>query len=387
MTAIADHYHLIILGTGLAGYTLAREYRKLDTDSSLALVTRDDGAWYSKPMLSNALTKNKTAPDLATRSSDDMAESLGATLVTHCDVDTIDAAGKSLVVQGQTVHYDALVLCNGASQINLPIAGEGAADVLTVNDLEDYAAFRERLEGVDHVAIMGPGLIGCEFANDLVNAGINVSVIGPDTAPLERLIPPEASQSVKTALSALGVSWHLETVVDQIDRTDLGYRLSLANGESLDAGLVLSAVGLRPNTELATGAGIDAARGILVDRHFRTSASHIYALGDCMELNDMLLPYVLPIMHGAKSLAQTLAGSPTPVVLPAMPVAIKTPAHPIVVANPPPQAVGEWQTESDDEGVRALYQSADGVLLGFVLTGNRVKEKMKLERTMPAVLS
>ena len=387
MTAIADQYNLIILGTGLAGYTLARDFRKHDTTRSLALVTRDDGAWYSKPMLSNALAKDKTASELATRTADEMAASLDASVITGCNITDINTDKKYLIIHERKVYFDTLVLCHGASQITLPIDGDGTADVLSVNSLDDYALFRDRLDGVGHVAIMGPGLIGCEFANDLANVGIQVSVIGPDSAPLERLLPPEASAALKTALSSLGVSWHLETVVDHITRTNTGYRLTLADGHTLEAGQVLSAAGLRPNIALAQSAGLKTGRGILVDRHLCTSHPDVYALGDCIELGGRLWPYVLPIMHGSKALAQTLSGSPTPVVLPAMPVAIKTPAHSIVVASPPPDAQGDWTTTSDDHGVRALYESADGLLLGFVLTGQHVKEKMKLERTMPAVLS
>lgn len=401
--AADNHFPTIIIGTGLAGYTLARELRKLSPESRLLMLTRDDGAWYSKPMLSNGFAKNKSAEALATKSADEMAASLNATIHAFTSVESINTALNSISTgQGQFT-YDSLVLACGAQQINLPIEGQGVDDVLTVNDLMDYARFRTRMETVDRVAIMGPGLIGCEFANDLSSVGKTSIIIGPDTRPLERLIPEAASQALKTAMDELPVEWKLETVVERIEKTGSSehnssdnkspdnhtaeYQLTLSNGETIDAGLVLSAAGLKPDCRLAIQAGIECNLGIVCDRFFRTSDPSVYALGDCIEIEGMVMPYVMPIMLGSKALAKTLSGEPTAVIFPTMPVAIKTPVHPIVVATPAPGIVGEWQSEDDGGGVRSLFHDRDGNLVGFVLTGDKIREKVKLERQLPKLIS
>ncbi|MBX2882152.1 MAG: FAD-dependent oxidoreductase [Granulosicoccus sp.] len=381
---MSNQFDIIIVGTGHAGYTLARNVHKRSPDLSMLLITADDGSYYSKPMLSNGLAKNKSAQDLAAQSSEAMAASLDATIITRTRVTSIEPATKSIVTDSADYQYQSLVLACGAQQIKLPIQGDGAEDTLTVNDLDDYALFRERLTDVSQVAVMGPGLIGCEFANDLATVGKTTIIIGPDTRPLERLVPEPASAALKQAMDTLGVQWHLETVVQQIDRTATGYLLTLASGVSVEAGLVISAAGLKPDLTLAIGAGLETRQGIVVDGYLRTSDPDIYALGDCAEVEGQVLPYIMPIMHAARALSSTLSGTPEKVTYPAMPVVIKTPVHPVVVAVPgDKKADAEWITEGTDAGVKARYESSDGQLLGFVLTGELVKEKSKLERELP----
>ena len=385
MSGNANHHNLIVIGSGHAGYTLAKLWRKRNKDQSLLILTADDGASYSKPMLSNGLAKNKSAADLATQAAEKMAETLEAAVVTHTQVTGIDAELKQVRAAGVVYAYDSLVLACGAQQIELPIEGD-RSDILTVNNLADYAKFLQKLDGVDRVAVMGPGLIGCEFANDLAAVGKSTVIIGPDTRALERLVPAVASAALSAAMQELPVEWHLETVVQRIEKLASGYRLQLASGLTVEAGLVLSAAGLKPDLQLALTAGLETAQGIVVDRTMRTSSPDIYALGDCAEVEGMVLPYIMPIMHAAKALSLTLSGQPTEVTYPAMPVVIKTPAHPVVVATPPPGVDGSWQIESEKEGVYAVFNDTQGLLQGFVLTGAHISAKGKLERQLPALL-
>jgi rubredoxin---NAD+ reductase len=378
---------IVIIGTGLAGYTLAREFRKLDKDTPLTLITADDGAFYSKPMLSNAFASNKDPGTLISQTAEAMAGQLDARVLAKRRVESIDTAARQVMLEdGEALGYDRLVLAVGAEPIRLSYEGNGADAVLSVNNRQDYARFREAIEDVDHVAVIGPGLIGCEFANDLRGSGREVDVIGPDTAPLGRLVPEAAGRALQKGLEAAGIRFHLETVVERIDRQGAGYRLKLGNGETVEAGAILSAVGLRPDTRLARAAGLEVDRGIVVDRRLATSAEHVFALGDCAQVAGLVLPFVMPIMHAARALAKTLAGEPTAVSYPAMPVVVKTPAHPVVVAPPAPGAAGQWAVESAGDGVRALFRDGEAVN-GFVLTGTEaVKEKQALTKQVPAVL-
>ncbi|MFO7603285.1 MAG: FAD-dependent oxidoreductase [Gammaproteobacteria bacterium] len=378
---------LIIVGTGLAGYNLAREWRKLDPDSPLVMITQDDGAFYSKPMLSNALAKNKTPEALPMASAEKMMADLQAVIHTGTRVTALDPAQQQLTLStGETLAYAQLVLALGASALIFPMQGDAADQVYTVNDLASYARFRQAISGKRHVSILGPGLIGCEFANDLLHTGYAVSVIGPAAQPLDQLLPEAASKAVKAALTEEGVDWHLQTVCRAIENHEGRLRLRLENGTQLDTDVVLSAVGLRPNTELALAAGLEVNRGIQVDRYLQTRQANIYALGDCAEVAGLVLPYVLPLMSSARALAKTLSGEPTAVSYPAMPVVVKVPAHPVVVSPPPVGQAGDWRIESSDEGVMACFYSEDERLLGFALTGQRVSEKPRLAKLLPAVL-
>jgi rubredoxin-NAD+ reductase len=377
---------IVIIGTGLAGYNLAREIRKYSQDITLTLVTRDDGAFYSKPMLSNALAKQKQAADLPMADADKMRADLNATILTHTTVMNIDSTAKTLQLDnGEQLSYDKLVLATGANPIRFPMQGDGTDDVLVVNNLVDYAQFRTRLQANSSVAIIGPGLIGCEFANDLAQTGHEVTVIGPDKAPMSTLLPTDVGRVLQEALSGLGVTWCLELTTSAINKNQNGYELLLSDGQTLQADLVLSAIGLRADTSLAEAAGIKCNRGVAVNRYLQSSDEAIYALGDCAEVESLVLPFVMPLMNAARTLAATLCGEPTQVSYPAMPVLIKTPAMPTVVSAPPRDAKGEWEFTKLDNGIKALFKDKDQ-LLGFALLGDAVAEKQALTKALPPVL-
>ena len=377
---------IVIVGTGLAGYTVAREFRKLDRETPLVLISADDGAFYSKPMLSNAFAQGKDAAALVNTPADTMAEQLDARILTHCGVTAIDTNSGQVKTAQEDIDYTQLVLALGADPIRLPLNGDGAEEVLSVNDLGDYARFRETLQGHKRVALLGAGLIGCEFANDLVGAGYEVDVIDLAPLPLGRLLPPACGEAIRDALENSGIRWHLDTHVESVDRTSSGFQLRLADGQVIDSDTVLSAVGLRPRTALAEAAGLSVNRGIEVGRDLRTSVPNVYALGDCAEVEGTVLPYIMPIMHAARALAKTLAGEPTDVKYPAMPVVVKTPALATVVCPPSPESSGEWKITGQAPDLRADFVDAEGTLLGVCLMGEATRQKQAVARELPSPL-
>ena len=377
----------VILGSGLAGYNVARELRKLDKETPLTLISADSGSFYSKPMLSSAFGSNKTAQSIAMNSAEQMAAQINATVRANTPVTSIDTAAHTVSIDGETIGYSKLVIALGAEQIRLPIGGDGADSVMTVNDLDDYAKFRATLGEKSTVALIGAGLIGTEFANDLTAGGHAVHVIDVAAYPLSRLLPPAGGALLQQKLAAFGVTWHLGTSVAAIAKAGAKLQITLANGAVFDADLVLSAVGLRPRTALAQAAGIKTNRGIVVNRLHETSAADVYALGDCVEIEGLVLPYVMPLMTSARALAATLAGKATPVNYPAMPVLVKTPACPTIVSPPAMNAAGAWEITADNEGLKALFKSADGKLLGYALHGKATAERAALTKELPPVLA
>ena len=378
---------VVIIGSGLAGYTVAREFRKLETETPILIISSDHGGFYSKPTLSNALATGKTPASIVTASSEKMAEQLKLTVLPHSRVTAIDPSAKSVTLQsGERLSYSQLILALGADPIRLPLEGGGTEDILSVNDLDDYQRLRRTLEGKKEVTILGAGLIGCEFANDLVIAGYRVRVVDISAQPLGRLLPQTGGAYMQRRLEAAGVVFHLGTATQSVERIHESLRVTLANGDVIQTDVVLSAVGLRPRTALAEAAGIEVNRGIKVGRSLETRHEDIYALGDCAEVEGRVLPFVMPIMHAARGLAATLARSPTAVRYPAMPVLVKTPACPTVVSPPDVGAQGEWMVEEDAEGVKALFKSRDDKLLGFALLGASTKEKNALAAQLPAVM-
>lgn len=376
---------IIIIGTGLAGYQLAREFRKINTNTALTLITADEGQFYPKPQLSIALTQGKTPETLITATADDMAKQLNATILTKTLVTSLQPANNTLKIGDKTLEYSKLVLACGAETLKAPLEGNAVEEVLSINHIYHYAQFQQWIKHKKSIAILGAGLIGCEFANDLSNAKYEVHVIAPAKFPLDLLVPEKVGQILQQALEQNGVHFHLPCIAKQIDKHNQEYQLILSNGETLLVDFVISAIGLKPNISLANHANIKTSRGILVNRFLETSAKNIYALGDCAEVEGHVLPYIAPILNCSRALAKTLNEQPTAVEYPAMPVIVKTPAHPIVVCPPPKDEKGKWEIETNVNNIRALFYNDKQQLMGFVLTNDAVKERALLVKQLPAL--
>ena len=411
---MSDKANIAILGTGMAGYGLARELRQAGCRDSITMLTVDNGDVYAKPKLSNSLTQGKGPEDLVDTTAIQIAAELELDIRTHSLVKSLDTDAHRLEIAtvpqqmqsspdlvfadradcptATTLEYDHLVLATGSSPVRLPLGGQAATDVLSVNSLADYRIFRQLLaeKNAKRVAVIGPGLVGCEFANDLLSANLQVSIIGPDPWPLSLLIPEPPARLLQSALAQRGADWHLQTCALSVEHSSDGYAIELDNGQQLQADLVLSAVGIRPELQLARLAGLETAGGVVADSHLRTSAPDVYCLGDAAEIEGVVRLFIAPIRLCAKALAQTLTGTPTPVRLPPQPVGIKTSIHPINLLPAGPGASAQadnWQCETDSGGAIARYyrDGGDNALAGFVLTGDKVRQRAELMRELGTV--
>ena len=377
---------IVIIGSGLAGFTVIRELRKLDKTIPVTLVTREPGYFYSKPMLSTALASNKSAEQLVSTNAEGMAAQLEITIVSDADVTAIDTVAQTITTSKGSIPYGKLVLGLGADQIRLPLQGNAANEVITVNDLGEYAQFRKTIEGKKRIAILGAGLIGCEFANDLVLGSYEVDVIDLAPQALGRLLPEAAAQALQEKLSDAGVRWHFATTVQSIDRNTDSLTITLANGSTISSDVFLSAVGLKPRLDLAKTAGIATGVGITVNRQLETSAKNVFAIGDCAEVDGLVLPYVMPIMQAARALAPSLLGQAAALTYPAMPVMVKTPSLPTIVSPPAKGAAGDWKITPVEGGLEARFESSDGKLLGFALLGSATAQRGALTKELPPIL-
>lgn len=360
---------VVVVGSGLAAWTTIKELRKHDAQVPVVMVTASSGDAYPKPALSTAFAQGKEAAQLTNGVAADLAATNQVQLQAHTQALSIDLSAQQLHTSQGVLDFSRLVLAHGANPIRVPLAGDAADQVLSVNQLEDYVLLRQRLKPGARVLIMGAGLIGCEFANDLSVAGFKVQVVDPSLRPLASLLPEAASQQLEKALSGLGVVWHWDTSVQSVHHHGDGLQAQLHNGECLQADMVLSAIGLRPHTDWLQASGLACEGGVLVNGWLQTSDEHVYALGDVAQYasaGNRTLPYVMPIMTAARALGATLGGTPTEVVFPVMPVAVKTPAYPLQLALPPINATGTWVLTED--GVWQ-FQDPQGACKGFVLGG------------------
>lgn len=367
--------HIIIVGTGLAGYMLAQEWRKLDSHSRLTIVTTEEGHYYYKPALTNALANPQGLLNPPVQDVEKMAERLQAKILSRTTIDRILPEQRQIQFGERSLNYDRLVLACGAEAIQPQLTG-ASLSLCSLNTLTDYETLKSLLADKKEILILGAGFVGCEFANTLVNLGYKVKVVAPSAYPLASCLPEVVGHRLSSALTSGGVEWHFDTKAVHIDRATSKYEVNLANGQQLSADVVLSTTGLRPVTSLAKSAGLRVNKGIMVNKVLATSVPHVYALGDCAEVEGLSLQFVAPLLQCARALAQTLAGKKTEVVYPVMPIILKTPACPTVFTPIPGGCSGEWQIHNEENNIRALFYDNEQRLRGFVLTGSAVKERM-----------
>lgn len=381
---------LVIVGSGLAGYLLAKEFRQQNTTRDIILLTQTDGRFYSKPVLSTALAQQKTPAECVLSSAEEMSAKLSLNVITQATVTKIDPDKKIVFyeVQGrlQSQTYDQLALACGAEKIKPMLEMDLDSSLFSVNDIEDYELFRTNLVGKKKIVLLGAGFIGCEFANDLMQADYHVVVVAPETYPLSRLVPEPVGQALREAFEVHGIQWRLGESAVRVQSTGKDDQVMLKSGHIETADMVFSAVGIHPRIQLAKQAGLKVQHGIIVNEFLQTSDPFIYALGDCAEIDGRTYQFVAPLLQSARALAKTLSGVPTKLVFPVMPIVVKTPAYPITVVPATQGAEGSWQFEKSGSGIKGLYRDFKGHLLGFVLSGDAVKEKAQLAREIQLAL-
>lgn len=375
---------IIIIGAGMAGYLTATEVRKHLPKSEITLISADDAAYYSKPLLSTGIAKAKQAQDLVMSTSEQMAERLQITILTHTVVDRIDSVAHCVETTMQSIPYDACIVATGSETITLDHVG-CASGVLSVNSLADYRHFRSTLATTDRLAIIGSGLVGVEFAHDVASGGQAVSVIGMDSYPLQRLLPEPLGRALQLAMQKqLGVTWYNNTAITSVINDQACYHIHSAPGKVVEADQVLSAVGIKANLVLAHQSGLATNQGIVVDQFGRTSVPDVYAVGDCAEVCGLNLHYIPPIRQCAAAIAATCAGNETAITYPAMPVTLKTPVCPIVACVPRTFHPVQCHISGVGQDLVARYEDDAGCLHGFALSGTAVQEKMALAAQISA---
>nr|WP_042041543.1 NADH:flavorubredoxin reductase NorW [Aeromonas rivuli] len=377
---------IVVIGSGFAAQQMSKSLRKLDGERPIRLITADSGDEYNKPDLSHVVSRGCAAAAMTRQSGSDFAEQQCITLLPHCPVLGIDPANRRVLTAQGSFPYGQLVLATGASAVRPDIPG--SEHLVTLNSQQEYAAAEGLIQQARRIMILGAGLIGCELAMDMASAGREVTLVDLADSPLSTLLPAALSQPLQQALRSQGVKLQLGQGIAGLspldpDRPDGGWRVTLADGGASEQDLVIAAIGLRPNLTLAESAGIEVGHGIRVDERLQTSDPHIFALGDCVEWQGRLLPFLQPIVLGANALARTLLGTPTPLTLPPMLVKVKTPLYPLQLAG---RTQGEdlaWQCHWNRHGMVAEARGADGLLCGFVVGGDKMSAAFPLLRQLP----
>lgn len=344
---------LIIVGAGIAGFTLAKLWRQAEPNHPLMIITQDDGDFYHKPLLSVSLTKGKTPDDTISEYKKDLANSLNATILTQTKAIDIQDKKKVLVTDRGDFKYSKLIIATGSTPKKLP----HLTNALSLNTLDDYRILRPLMEKADTINIIGAGLVGCELANDLLSLNKTIRLVSDVPCPLNGLVPSPIGEALKDAMVEAGIEWYESTPPE--------------------ADLTIQAIGLQHAPAISDALAV-SPNGIIVDAHGKTNLADVYALGDCAEVHGVTLRYIGPIRQQAQAMVQTLLGNPTEISYPALPTVAKTPTFPVVVCRHP-WIKGRWEVISDHDGIQMEQFDDQNKLIGFALGGNATQLRMQYQ--------
>jgi nitrite reductase (NADH) large subunit len=301
---------LVVVGNGMAGMRTVEELLKLAPDLyDITVFGAEPHPNYNRILLSPVLAGEQTLDDIVIHPYD-WYERHGIRLQAGCAVTRIDRARRLVVADdGSEAHYDRLLLATGSNPVILPIPGARLPGVITYRDIADTQAMIEAAQRYRRAAVIGGGLLGLEAANGLRARGMEVTVVHVMPWLMERQLDETAGRLLQRSLEARGLRFLLRTTTTELIAGESGRvcGLRFADGSTLEAELVVMAVGIRPNTALAEAAGLHCNRGIVVNDTMQTFDPRIYAVGECVNHRGVAYGLVAPLYEQAKVAANHLA--------------------------------------------------------------------------------
>ena len=300
--------NLVIIGAGMASGRVIEQLVETAPEAfDITLFNAEPRGNYNRIMLSPVLSGEKTYDEIVTHDAD-WYTAQGVTCRFGEPVVAIDADAKVVTGQHGSVSYDKLVIATGSAPFVIPVPGKDLPGVISYRDLDDTNAMIEAAETGGNAVVIGGGLLGLEAAAGLAERGMNVTVVHLMGHLMERQLDEAAGYLLRKDLESRGITIRTLASTKAIIGEDRAEAVLLEGGETLPADLVVMAVGIRPETRLATDSGLDVARGIQVNAQMQTSDPDIFAVGECVEFNGHLFGLVAPLYDQAKVLAQTLLG-------------------------------------------------------------------------------
>lgn len=268
---------IIIVGGGAAGNAAAETLRNEGYAGTLTILSVDDEGPCDRPNLSKGFLAGTAPDDYIPLRSLEFYREQAIDLRLNTRVEALDtAAHELLLADGSRLGFDVLILATGADPIRLDLPGADLPHVRYLRTLADSRALVARAASARRAVVIGASFIGLEVAAALRTRGVAVEVVAPDAVPMERVLGHEVGAFLRKLHEEHGVVFHLGTTARAIDEQGV----TLANGDRIEADLVVIGIGVRPALALAKQAGLAIDRGVTVDAYLETSVPGIYAAGD-----------------------------------------------------------------------------------------------------------
>lgn len=308
-----DKKRLVLVGNGMAGVKTIEEILKIDIDRfEITIIGEEPYPNYNRILLSKVLQGDTTVDDITLNDWNWYKEN-NIQLFVNEKVIQIDSRAKVITTNvGTAIPYDELIIATGSKPFILPIPGSDKKGVTTFRDIKDTDTMVKASKNYRKAAVIGGGLLGLEAARGLLNLGMEVTVVHLSSNLMDRQLDATAATLLKAELEGQGMRFLLEKDTTEIIGDKRVECLRFSDGDFLECDLVVMAVGIKPNIELAKQAGITINRGIIVNDYLQTNIPNIYAVGECAEHKGIAYGLVAPLFEQAKVLAKAVCGVQTP---------------------------------------------------------------------------
>lgn len=316
--------HIVIVGAGLAGIRTAEALRRNGSEADITLVGEETEHPYERPPLSKDILLGKADPDGIRLLDGDRLAALDLRLRLGVRATALDPLRRKVTLDsGDELHYDELVIATGARARHLPFGelDSPAAGVHVLRTLADAVALRDAFAENPRVAVIGGGVIGCEVASAASTLGLDVTIIDPLPALMQRVVGEALAERIAQMHLEAGVTLRLNTGVDGLETdSDRVVGVRLTSGDVVPAEVVVVGVGAVPNVEWLENSGLTLENGVLADEHLAAvGANNIHVVGDVARWHHRGYGETIRAEHWtaaidhADAVGQSLTGTPTAV--------------------------------------------------------------------------
>jgi nitrite reductase (NADH) large subunit len=364
---------LVVIGNGMAAARFADELSKRALGRyAIAVVGEEPRLAYNRVLLSSVLAGEVASSEIELKPQGWWRDR-GITLRYGCRATAIDTHARTIALaDGEPLAFSKLVFATGSQPIRPALPGMALPGVITFRDINDIWSIWHRAGTGDRVVVIGGGLLGLEAAYGLAKAGARVTVLHLMDRLMERQLDPHAARMLQRAVEGMGIEVVLSADTAEISGTSRVEGVTLKDGRTIEADVVVVAIGTRPSADLARDAGISVKRGIVVDDALETDVARIHAIGECAEHRGVCYGLVEPAHEQARVLADRLAGRDARYAGSVLSTNLKVSGVNVFSAGDFLGADGTEEIVLSDPGI-GLYKKlviADGRLVGAVLFGD-----------------
>jgi len=304
----SDKQNLVLVGNGMAGMRTVEELLKLEPEKYNITVFGDEPYGnYNRIMLSPVLANEKTLEEVMLN-DDNWYQENNIRFEKGKKVSEIDRIGKKVIAEdGIELPYDKLLIATGSTSFMLPLPGADKKGVIGFRDVKDVDTMIDAAKKYKKAVVIGGGLLGLEAANGLMKQGMDVTVVHINDILMERQLDKAAATMLQTSLEEKGMKFLISHASKEIIGDERVTGLRFNDDTEIDADLLVMAVGIKPNFELAKSAGLHCERGIVVSDTLQTFDPNIYAIGECVQHRGEVYGLVAPLFEQAKVAANHLA--------------------------------------------------------------------------------